>query len=72
MAQNTYKSNTFKKSEKEKKGKSSKGTKFNFEFLKDPRFKLAIGIFTIVVSLYLFLAFFSYLFTGKADESVVK
>jgi DNA segregation ATPase FtsK/SpoIIIE, S-DNA-T family len=71
MAQNTYKSNTFKKSEKEKKGKSSKN-KFSFEFLKDPRFKLAVGIFTIIVALYLFLAFFSYLFTGKADESVVK
>src|SRR3954470_21128481 len=72
MAQNTYKSNTFKKAEKEKKSKSSKGTKFNLEFLKDPRLKLAVGIFTIIVSLYLFLAFLSYLFTGKADASVVK
>jgi S-DNA-T family DNA segregation ATPase FtsK/SpoIIIE len=72
MAQNTYKSNTFKKSEKEKKGKSSSKSKFNFEFLKDPRLKLAFGIFLIIVSLYLFLAFFSYLFTGKADESVVR
>jgi S-DNA-T family DNA segregation ATPase FtsK/SpoIIIE len=71
MAQNTYKSNTFKKSEKEKKGKSSK-TKFSFDFLKDPRFKLAAGIFMIVIALYLFLGFLSYLFTGKADMSVVK
>jgi S-DNA-T family DNA segregation ATPase FtsK/SpoIIIE len=71
MAQNTYKSNTFKKSEKEKKGKTSK-TKFNFEFLKDPRLKLALGIFLITVGLYLFLSLLSYLFTGKADHSVVE
>jgi DNA segregation ATPase FtsK/SpoIIIE, S-DNA-T family len=71
MAQNTYKSNTFKKAEKEKKVKSSKG-KFSFSFLKDPRFKLAIGFFLMIASLYLFLSFFSYLFTGKADQSVVE
>jgi S-DNA-T family DNA segregation ATPase FtsK/SpoIIIE len=71
MAQNTYKSNTFKKSEKEKKGKSSK-SKFNFDFLKDPRFRLAAGIFTIVIAVYLFFSFLSYLFTGKADFSVVQ
>jgi S-DNA-T family DNA segregation ATPase FtsK/SpoIIIE len=70
MAQNTYKSNTFKKPEKEKKGKSSK-TKFSFAFLKDQRFKLAVGFFLMIAGIYLFLALFSYLFTGKADESVV-
>jgi DNA segregation ATPase FtsK/SpoIIIE, S-DNA-T family len=68
MAQNTYKSNTFKK---EKKGKSSK-TKFSLSFFKDPRFKLAVGFFMMIVGLYLFLALFSYLFTGKADQSVVE
>ncbi|MBT1696337.1 DNA translocase FtsK [Fulvivirgaceae bacterium PWU4] len=71
MAQNTYKSNTFKKSEKEKRGKSSK-SKFNFEFLKDPRLKLAGGFFLMIAGLYLFLALLSYLFTGKADQSVVQ
>jgi DNA segregation ATPase FtsK/SpoIIIE, S-DNA-T family len=71
MAQNTYKSNTFKKAEKEKKGKSSK-KKFSFGFLKDPRFKLAVGFFMMIVGVYLFLALFSYLFTGKADQSVVE
>jgi S-DNA-T family DNA segregation ATPase FtsK/SpoIIIE len=70
MAQNTYKSNTFKKAEKEKKGKSSK-SKFSLSFLKDPRFKLALGFFMMIVGVYLFLALFSYLFTGKADQSVV-
>jgi S-DNA-T family DNA segregation ATPase FtsK/SpoIIIE len=71
MAQNTYKSNTFKKSEKEKKGKSSK-TKFSLDFLKDPRFRLACGFFLIIVSVYLLLAFVSFLFTWRADESIVK
>lgn len=73
MAQNTYKSNTFKKPEREKKGKSSKSKfNFNFEFLKDPRFKLAVGFFLMIAAVYLFLAMFSYLFTGKADQSVVE
>lgn len=70
MAQNTYKSNTFKKPEKEKKGKAAK-TKFSLGFLKDPRFKLAAGFFLMIVGVYLFLSLFSYLFTGKADQSVV-
>jgi S-DNA-T family DNA segregation ATPase FtsK/SpoIIIE len=73
MAENTYKSNTFKKPEKEKKGKSSKSKfSFNFEFFKDPRLKLAVGFFLIITALYLFMAFVSYLFTGKADQSVVQ
>jgi DNA segregation ATPase FtsK/SpoIIIE, S-DNA-T family len=72
MAQNTYKSNTFKKPEKEKKGRSSSKTKFNFEFIKDPRLKLAGGIFLMLAGFYLFLALFSYLFTGRADYSVIQ
>lgn len=75
MAENTFKTNTFKKPEKEKKGKSSKSQpKFNwsFEFLKDPRFILAIGFVLIIASLFVFVSLFSYLFTGKADQSVVE
>jgi len=73
MAENTYKSNTFKKPEKEKKSKSSKTkSRFNFDFFKDPRFALALGFFFLITSLYLFTAFLSYLFTGKADQSVVE
>jgi len=75
MAENTYKSNTFKKPEKEKKAKGS-GSKskigFSFAFFKDPRFALAAGFFLLIISLYLFTAFISYLFTGKADQSVVE
>ncbi|HNV30464.1 MAG TPA: DNA translocase FtsK 4TM domain-containing protein, partial [Cyclobacteriaceae bacterium] len=73
MAENTYKSNTFKKPEKEKKVKSPKSkTRFNFDFFKDPRFILALGFFLLITSLYLFTAFLSYLFTGKADQSVIQ
>ena len=73
MAENTYKSNTFKKPEKEKKGKSPKSKfKYSFSFFQDPRFALASGFFLIIVALYLFTAFVSYLFTGKADQSVVE
>ncbi|MBL7860946.1 MAG: DNA translocase FtsK [Cyclobacteriaceae bacterium] len=73
MAENTYKSNTFKKPEKEKKSKSSKSkSRFSFDFFKDPRFILALGFFLLITSIYLFVAFLSYLFTGKADQSVVQ
>ena len=73
MAENTFKSNTFKKPEKEKKSKSPKSKfKLEFSFFKDPRFALAMGFFLLVASLFLFTAFLSYLFTGKADQSVVE
>ncbi len=68
MAKNTYKSNTFKESKKEKKQR----VKLNLEFLQDKRFQLATGFFFIISALYLFVAFVSYLFTGKADQSVVE
>ena len=73
MAENTYKSNTFRKPEKEKKSRGGKSKfKFGFGFFKDPRLALAVGFFLIIVALYLFTAFLSYLFTGKADQSVVE
>jgi len=71
MAQNTYKSNTFKKPEKEKKGKASKSSKVDLSFLKDPRFKLATGFFLMIAGVYLFLALFSFLFTWKADFDII-
>ncbi len=69
MAQNSYKSNTFKKFDKKKK---NGGAAFTFSFFKDPRLKLACGFFLLISSLYLVTAFISYLFTGKADQSVVE
>ncbi len=73
MAENNFKSNTFKKPDKEKKVKSTKAKfKFEFSFFKDPRFTLALGFFLLITSLFLLTAFISYLFTGKADQSVVE
>lgn len=69
MAQNSYKSNTFKKSDKKKKDQKSN---FSFSFIKDPRLQLAFGFFLLIASLYLITAFISYLFTGKVDQSVVE
>lgn len=71
MAENTYKSSTFKKPEKEKKSKGGKTkNRFNFDFLKDPRLRLTAGFFLLITAIYLFIAFLSYLFTGKADQSL--
>lgn len=74
MAKNTYKSNTFKNNKQEKA--PSKG--FNLKarlsptFLKDRRFQLTLGLFLLLVSLFVFVSCVSYLFTGKADQSVVE
>lgn len=77
MADNTYKSNTFKKPEKEKEKKGKKQNpdsekKSFFAFAKDPRFILAIGFIFIGSSIFLLTSFVSYLFTGKADQSVIE
>ncbi len=68
MAQNTYKSNTFKT----KKKPSGRSFSLKLKFLGDRRFQLTVGFFLLVVSLFLLVAFVSYLFTGKADQSVVE
>jgi S-DNA-T family DNA segregation ATPase FtsK/SpoIIIE len=67
MGKKTYKSNTFKKS-KEKRSRIS----FSPGFLKDKRFYLTIGIFLLTAAFFFMTAFVSYLFTGKADQSVVE
>lgn len=67
MGKNSYKSNTFKKSKKEAKKRS-----FNFAFYKDRRLHLTVGLFLLTASFFLVTAFVSYLFTGKADQSVVE
>ncbi|MDN5212306.1 DNA translocase FtsK [Fulvivirgaceae bacterium BMA12] len=67
MAKNTYKSNTFKKSKKRKKSVNLKPG-----FLTDRKFHLAFGFLLLSTSIFLLVAFISYLFTGKADQSVVE
>ncbi|MDX5345635.1 MAG: DNA translocase FtsK 4TM domain-containing protein, partial [Hymenobacteraceae bacterium] len=41
-------------------------------FFKDRRIQLFAGFFFLLLSLYLTIAFVSYLFTGPADQSVVE
>jgi S-DNA-T family DNA segregation ATPase FtsK/SpoIIIE len=79
MATNSYKNkaNTYKKKENGKKENvKGGGRKFRFRprlgFLKDRRLHLAFGLFLLISSLYLFTSFFSYLFTGRADQSVIE
>ncbi|MFT7030001.1 MAG: S-DNA-T family DNA segregation ATPase FtsK/SpoIIIE [Marinoscillum sp.] len=62
MAQNTYRT---------EEKTSSKSTRFKIDFLNDRKLQLASGFLVILTSVFLFVSFFSYLFTGKADQSVV-
>ena len=67
MGKNTYKTNSQKKTRKERKKLSLK-----LGFFKDRRLHLSLGIFLLILSVFLIAAFISYLFTGKADQSVVE
>ncbi len=68
MAKTVYRENTYKSN------KQSRPVFRNFQsfFTKDPQFHFVLGIFLLVSSFALFIAFFSYFFTGKADQSVVE
>jgi DNA segregation ATPase FtsK/SpoIIIE, S-DNA-T family len=68
MAQNTYKSKNFVNKPKRERGE---GRKIELKFLKDRRFQLTVGFFLLASSLFLLVAFISYLFTGQADQSVI-
>lgn len=43
-----------------------------FGFLRDRRFQLFLGFFFLIGSIYLTIAFISFLFTGHADQSVTE
>lgn len=64
MAKNTYKKQT-------KEKKSFKLPSISIGFLGDRRLHLSIGFLALVSSLFLLTAFISYLFTGKADQSII-
>ncbi len=76
MAENTY----IKKPTKEKKqGNTVKKSadnkpnfKLNLEAFKDSRLKLVFGSFLMFLAASMLVAFFSYLFTGKEDQSLVE
>lgn len=72
MAQNTYRSNSFKSNKGKAKSKKSPKKKLELPFLKDRRLQLSVGFFLLLTAVFVFLACFSYLFTGKADQSVVQ
>ncbi|HYG39826.1 MAG TPA: DNA translocase FtsK 4TM domain-containing protein [Cytophagales bacterium] len=76
MAKNTYKTNTYKEEKKDFKKESKKSSKpkfkLSFSFFKDKKFKLSVGFLLIFASFFLTVAFISYLFTGKNDQSVIE
>jgi DNA segregation ATPase FtsK/SpoIIIE, S-DNA-T family len=72
MASETPRTNTFrKKSDPKAKAKEKSPSRFSMGFVKDKRIPLTLGIIFILASVFLFFAFFSYLFSGKADQSLV-
>lgn len=80
MAQNTYrKENTPKEKKNRPKGKKEDKPEkenvrpaFEWKFAKDKRFVLLSGVGLVLLSVYLFLAFFSYFISGAEDQSVVE
>ncbi|HHL52621.1 MAG TPA: DNA translocase FtsK [Flammeovirgaceae bacterium] len=68
MAKNTFKTNTFKAKKKARRPSFN----WRLKLFDDRRFQLTSGFFLLTLSLFLLVAFISYLFTGKADQSVVE
>ena len=70
----TTKQNTFK--EKEEKQKFTFDPSFNFKWdwkkLYDRRLQWSLGFLLLLFSFFLFFALISYIFTGKADQSVIE
>ncbi|MES2797174.1 MAG: DNA translocase FtsK 4TM domain-containing protein [Bacteroidota bacterium] len=64
MAKNTYKSSSDSQSRIQASPKASKK-----EFGISPEGRLGLGLFSIIISLFLLIAFSSYFFTGQADQS---
>jgi S-DNA-T family DNA segregation ATPase FtsK/SpoIIIE len=73
MAANTYKKVPKEEKVKERKPRKSSGRQEESRerFYHDRRFQLASGLFLMLVSFLMLVAFFSYLFTGNHDQSVV-
>jgi DNA segregation ATPase FtsK/SpoIIIE, S-DNA-T family len=87
MAENTYKADSTpipKKNNKantpskerntneESKEKSFKESSSIIAFFKDRRFHLVVGLFTMLFSFALLIAFTSFLFSGRNDQSIVE
>lgn len=82
MRENDFRKNTPRKAEKVEKTKTSAPEqdteapkRFSlpkFTFLRDRRFHVSIGFTLMAFSFFLFVSLLSFLFTGKADQSVVE
>ncbi len=70
MAKNTLRQNTPPPRKEEEKKKPEKAPLGIMRF--DRRFQLTFGFFGLFASVFLTIAFISYLFTGKADQSTVE
>ncbi len=68
MAENTFRDNSPKG---KKKPKKKNGKSINNPF-NDRRFQLTFGLFLVALALFFLVAFLSYIFTWKADQSVVE
>ncbi len=72
MASETPRSNTFrKKSDAKSKPKEKGKSRFSLGFMQDKRIPLTIGITLLSLGMFLLFAFISYLFAGKADQSLI-
>jgi len=72
MAENTYKKPSKKAPTPAKEKSAPRIPSIRLGFLKDKRFHLASGIFIIVCSVSMLIAFTSYLFTGVNDQSIIE
>lgn len=65
------KRNTKTKSTTKKGGGAVSGAKSVVKFFRDERFQISLGVFLLAFSIILCLSFTSYLFTWKADQSLL-
>ncbi len=75
----TSKKNTYRSKPSTKKSGSRKSVfstpkqvNVNFSFINDRRFNMSVGLLLLFFSIFLCFSVVSYLFTGKADQSVVE
>ena len=77
MRENDFRKNTTRKADKavaeeETQSEKKKFSLPKFGFLRDRRFHVSIGFLLMAFSFFLFICLVSYIFTGKADQSVVE
>lgn len=73
------KKNVTRKKQQEKKGSAPARPKvtlpsfrFSLDFLSSRKFKVAVGIFAMLLSVFLLISVISFIFTGRGDQSVIE